>query len=54
MTATTLKRQPHGPGRTRSPEQLKALVAEGNAALGPDATATDVARWAATFLGDLG
>ncbi|WP_052462163.1 phosphoadenylyl-sulfate reductase [Nigerium massiliense] len=51
MTAVQ-QQKPHGPGRARSADELKALVVEGNATLGPDASADDVARWAAETFGD--
>ena len=52
MTTTAIPRAAHGPGRTRTPEELKALVAEGNEVLGPEASAEEVARWAADTFGD--
>lgn len=49
--ASTLAPAPHGPGRTRSADELRALALEAQARFA-DASAHDVARWAAETFGD--
>ena len=54
MTATTPHTPTAGPGRQRSADELRALAETGARELGPDATADEVAAWAArTFPGSL-
>jgi phosphoadenosine phosphosulfate reductase len=54
MTATTPKTPTAGPGRQRTTDELRALAEAGARELGPDATADEVAAWAArTFPGSL-
>ena len=54
MTATTPDTPTAGPGRQRTADELRALAEQGARELGPDATADEVAAWAArTFPGTL-
>ncbi|HET6968654.1 MAG TPA: phosphoadenylyl-sulfate reductase [Ornithinibacter sp.] len=54
MTTTAPDTPTAGPGRRRTPDELRALAEAGARELGPEATADDVAAWAArTFPGSL-
>ena len=54
MTTTTPDTPTAGPGRQRTTDELRAIAEQGARDLGPDATADEVAAWAArTFPGTL-
>ena len=54
MTTTTPDTPTAGPGRQRTTDELRAIAEQGARELGPDATADEVAAWAArTFPGSL-